>query len=267
VLALPAAILWRVTIPNPKPRVLVTREDPAPLAEAVALAGGEPIPLQLLATRWLPFELPGGTTLEDYDWVTFTSMRAVEAVVRESERRRWSWPPQSRCAAVGDRTAHELQALGWMPECVAEDGTARGLLACLSAQGVFGARVLFPCSAIAEPTLSEGLTRAGARVEVLHVYTTVTAWAEAPEKLPFLARDLKAALDQGCTVTVASPSAVRALVDLAAAAGSLDALRRSPVAALGPTTGAAARAVGLRCSEANGRSLACLARKAVEIGL
>jgi len=253
-------------MPASKPCVLVTREDPAALAEAIAIAGGEPMPLALLATRWLGFRLPARTTLDDYDWVAFTSVRSVEAIVRESEQRGWSWPPESRCAAVGDRTAHELQALGWMPDCVAEDGTARGLLACLAAHGVLGARVLLPCSTIADPALAEGLTQAGARVEVLHVYTTVPAWADAPETMPFLARDLKGALEQGCVVTVASPSAVRALMDLAAAAGALDALRRTPVAALGPTTAAAARAVGLYCQEAEGRSLACLARKAVEMG-
>ena len=40
---------------HPRPRVLVTREDPGPLAEAIATDGGEPILLPLLATRWLPF--------------------------------------------------------------------------------------------------------------------------------------------------------------------------------------------------------------------
>jgi uroporphyrinogen-III synthase len=44
--------------PTMLPRVLVTREDPAPLAEAIARAGGEPILLPLLETRWLPFKLP-----------------------------------------------------------------------------------------------------------------------------------------------------------------------------------------------------------------
>lgn len=256
-----------MTAPVSMPRVLVTREDPAPLAEAVARAGGDPILLPLLETRWLPFEMPPGTTLEDYDWVAFTSARALEAIARRAEQRGWSWPPQSRCAAVGDRTADELQAQGWMPECIATDGTAQSLVACLGAHGLLGAQVLFPCSAIAEPTLPEGLRAIGAKVVVLPVYTTVTTWSDAPEKLPFLTRELTAALARGCVATVASPSAVRALADLAFAGGALDALRRIPVAALGPTTGAAARAAGLRCTEADGRSLACLARKAVELGL
>jgi uroporphyrinogen-III synthase len=124
---------------------------------------------------------------------------------------------------------------------------------------------LFPCSAIAEPTLPDGLIEAGAQVDVVQVYTTVTRWSDAPELLPFLGRELKAALERGCTPSVASPSAVRALIDLAAAAGVLDVLRRRPIAALGTTTAAAARAAGLTCVEADGRTLACLARKAVEI--
>lgn len=249
----------------PRPCVLVTREDPGPLAEAIARAGGEPIALPLLTTRWLPFELPAGRTPDDYDWVAFTSFRGLEAIARESERQGWPWPPRSRSAAVGDRTRDELQALGWMPECVAEESTARGLVRVLEERGVLGARILFPCSAIAEPTLPEGLVQAGALVDVVHVYTTVTRWTDAPEVLPLLGRELKSALERGCTPSVASPSAVRALVDLAAAAGVLDLLRRRPVAALGTTTAAAARAAGLQCFEADGRTLACLARKAVEI--
>src|SRR5262245_27264754 len=97
--------------PEPQlPRVLVTRQEPGPLAEAVARAGGAPIALPLLATRWLSFELPGGRNLDDYDWVAFTSVRALEALSRAAPDRRWSWPPESRSAAVGNRTADELQA-------------------------------------------------------------------------------------------------------------------------------------------------------------
>lgn len=254
--------------PNPsRPRVLVTREDPGPLAEAIAIAGGEPILMPLLSTRWLPFDLPPRTRLDDYDWVAFTSVRAFEAIAAAAERREWDWPPQCRSAAVGDRTADELTAHGWMPECVAPEGTARSLSDCLATSfPMLGARVLFPCSAIAEPTLPDALRAQGAVVEVLPVYTTVTIWADAPEKLPFLTRELSEALSGGCVATCASSSAVRALNDLAFAAGMLDPLRRTALVALGPTTAAAARGLGLTVTEADGRSLACLARKAVELG-
>ena len=252
--------------PMHAPCVLVTREDPTPLAEAVVIAGGEPVLLPLLHTRWLDWSLPMGRDLDDYEWVAFTSVRALEAVARTAERFGWSWPPDARSAAVGERTGCELQAQGWMPEVVAPEGNAQSLVDALKAAGVFGAQILIPCSALADPTLADGLRQAGASVDVVATYTMEPVWVGSPEHLALMGRDLRAALTRGCVVSCASPSAVRALVDLAGAAGVLDLLRRSRVAALGPTTAAAARALGLQVEEADGRSLACLARKAVALG-
>jgi uroporphyrinogen-III synthase len=180
-----------------KPRILVTREDPRPVIEAVTLADGEPIELPLLVTRWLEFELPGDRTLDDYDIVAFTSARAVEALARAAERRRWSWPPSSEAAAVGDRTANELCAHAWMPECVSSESTARSLVTCLLARGVKGRRVLFPASALADTTLPEGLHAAGAIVDVVPVYTTETPWTHDPQRKQALAPRLAAALRGG----------------------------------------------------------------------
>ena len=244
----------------------MTREEPGPLAEAIARAGGSAFALPVLVTRWLPFELPSGRDLDSYDWVAFTSVRALEAIARRARERGWSWPPQSRAAAVGDRTADELQAQGWMPECIAETSTARGLVQCLTQLGLLGAQVLFPASAIADATLPDGLRAAGATVDVVVTYTTEPAWLQAPERLPLMARELESALRGGCVVTCASPSAVRALCDLAAAGNVLDRLRATPCVALGSTTARTALDFGLRCVEADGTTLACLARKAVELG-
>ncbi len=252
--------------PMHAPRVLVTREDPTPLAEAVVVAGGEPVLLPLLHTRWLEWSLPEGRLLDDYEWVAFTSVRGLEAVARTAERLGWSWPPEARAAAVGDRTGCELQAQGWMPECVAPESNAQSLVESLHATGVFGARILVPCSALAEATLAEGLRQAGASVDVIHTYTMEPVWTGSPEHMALMGRDLRDALARGCVVTCASSSAVRALVDLAGAAGVLDSLRRARVAVLGPVTASAARSLGLTVEEADGRSLACLARKAIAIG-
>jgi uroporphyrinogen-III synthase len=261
-------IEWGAAMRTPtlQPRVLVTREEPGPLAEAVARAGGSPVALPLLATRWLPFTLPAQRDLDSYDWVAFTSVRALEAVARAAQTHGWSWPPDSRAAAVGNRTADELQAQGWMPECVSETSTAHGLVECLGRRGLLGARVLFPSSALADTVVPDGLRALGAQVDVVPAYTTEPIWTQAPEKLPLLARDLDALLRGGCVVTYASPSAVRAACDLAAAASCLDRLRAAPAVALGPTTAAAARDLGLHCVEPDGSTLACLARKAIEIG-
>jgi len=248
------------------PRVLVTREDPEPVSRAVRLAGGEPVELPLLVTRWLPFAIPGGRSLEEYDWVAFTSARALVALAAKAESERWSWPPRVPAAAVGDRTAHELQARGWMPECVAEEANAHGLVDCLQARGIRGARILFPCSAIAEPTFPDGARAAGAQVDVVHVYTTETVWARSPERKQELARQLARDLEAGCIPTCASPSAAQALAEIAAAAGVMAELQRTTVVVIGATTGRAVQDLGLRFVDAGGKNLALLARKAVEIG-
>ncbi|MFQ5601144.1 MAG: uroporphyrinogen-III synthase [Candidatus Krumholzibacteriia bacterium] len=247
-------------------RVLVTREDPRPVEDAVVLAGGKPVGLSLLVTRWLPFEIPGGRRLADYDWVAFTSVRALQGLVAEAERLGWDWPPEVPSAAVGDRTAHELQARGWMPECVSDDRSARGLVECLSARDVVGARILFPCSAIAEPTFPEGMRQSGAQVDVVSVYTTESTWARDPQKKAELESRLVEALEDDAVATCASPSAARALAELAEAAGVIERLRATPIVVIGPTTAKAVHGLGLQAVEAGGRSLACMARKAVEVG-
>jgi len=248
------------------PRVLVTREEPEPVSEAVRLVHGEPVELPLLTTRWLAFDLPAGHRLETYDWIAFTSARALEAIATKAHASGWSWPPQAAAAAVGDRTAHELQARGWMPECVSEEPSARGLVDALVRRGVIGARILFPCSRIAEATFPAGMRDAGAMVDVLHVYTTTPIWADQPHEKRRLGQRLATELARGCVVTCASPSAARALVELSQDAGVAEPLRRTPIVVMGPTTAAAVAGLGLLVVDAGGRTLAAMARRAVEIG-
>lgn len=248
------------------PRVLVTREDPAPVSQALRAAGGEAIEMPLLRTRWLDFELPQDQKLEDYDWVAFTSARALEAVVRRSKSDHWMWPPPVRAAAVGDRTAHELQARGWMPTCVSKRTGAQGLVECLQARGVTGKHILFPCSAIADTTFPEGMRAAGAFVDVVPVYTTESVWNGDPRSMRTLAERLAMEIQRGCIATCASPSAVRALAELAGAADVLERLREKPLVVMGPTTAQAAANLGLRAVDSGGKSLSGMARKAVEVG-
>lgn len=252
--------------PQIVPRVLVTREEPEPVSQAVRLAAGEPVELPLLATRWIEFDCPEGRKLEDYDWIAFTSPRALEAIASKASAAGWSWPPQVAAAAVGDRTAHEMQACGWMPECVSEEASAHGLVQALQTRSVKGARILFPCSAIAEPTFPEGMRAAGALVDLVHVYTTEPVWLQQPLEKPRLARQLAEELRRGCIATCASPSAARALAELAQEAAAFRELQRTPIVVIGTTTARAVSDLGLHPVDAGGRSLGFMARKAVEIG-
>jgi len=249
-----------------RPRVLVTREDPAPVSQALRLAGGDAVEMPLLRTRWLDFVLPQDQRLEDYDWVAFTSARALEGLVRHAKTLHWPWPPVVRAAAVGDRTAHELQARGWMPTCVSAGTGALGLVESLQAHGVMGKHVLFPCSALAEPTFPEGMRSVGAFVDVVPVYTTETVWTDDAAAMHSLAERLATELHHGCVATCASPSAVRALAELAALVEQSERLRQVPLVVMGPTTARAAADLGLRAIDSGGKSLSAMARKAVEIG-
>lgn len=246
------------------PGVLVTREDPRPVLEAIELAGGRAVAMPLLHTRWLPFDMPMGMSLDSYDFVAFTSARALQALDAAVEKRGWNWPPKSAAAAVGDRTAHELQARGWLPECVSRTASARSLAHAMIRHGISAKRILFPCSAIADETFPDTCRNAGALVDVLPVYTTEPAWSEKPARKLELQRVLCENLRQGCVITCASPSAIKVLVDLAEGADCGDLLLKTPLVVIGPTTEKAARKRSLQTITCEERTFASMARKAVE---
>jgi len=246
------------------PGVLVTREDPRPVLDAIKLAGGRAVAMPLLHTRWLPFDMPSGMTLDSYDFVAFTSVRALHGLDAAVEKRGWNWPPKSAAAAVGDRTAHELQARGWMPECVSQTASARSLAQAMIRHGISAKRILFPCSAIADATFPDTCRDAGALVDVLPVYTTEPAWSDKPARRLELQSILRDNLQQGCVITCASPSAVKVMVDLAESASCSELLLKTPIVVIGPTTERAARKRSLQTITCEERTFASMARKAVE---
>lgn len=250
---------------NPSPAVLVTREEPAPVLDAIEQAGGRGVALPLLQTRWYRFQLPDNMTLDSYDYVAFTSARALQALEMESERQEWNWPPRSPAAAVGDRTAHELQAHGWFPVCVSRQASARSLAMALIKRGIEGKRILFPCSALADGALPDACREAGAQVHVVPVYTTEPSWLGQPALEMEYQRLLRENLQQGCVITCASPSAIKVLEQLAEGAEVQKELARTPVVVIGPTTERAAHKRSLKTVVALERSLASMARKAVEV--
>lgn len=187
-----------------------------PVIATVALAGGE----LDAALRRLP----------RYDWIAFTSAAAVEAV---AERR--AALGLASCdvpaAAVGPATRAAAAAAGFTVGAV--PGTFRGAELAGAMGPLAGRRVLLPSSTIARPETAAALRAAGARVDDVFAYQTraVTPPAAA---LAALAAGVDA-------ITLASPSAVTALYDLAG---------RTPfdhavVACIGPTTSAAVRALGI----------------------
>lgn len=165
---------------------------------------------------------------DSFDWIVFTSRHGVAAVSA-----RLPTPPAGvRTGAVGRATASVLKQHGWPVDLLAGEPGAAGLVGAFAASGAArGARILYPASSRALPTLAAGLTQLGAEVTTVEAYRTVAGTAlDVADCRSWIAR-------QGVgAVTFASPSAV---IELESALGAEDFARllaAAPAVAIGPTT-------------------------------
>lgn len=173
--------------------------------------------------------------LDSFDWVAFTSARAVDPVTRLH-----CWPGVGlRVAAVGKSTAARLRANGWPVDVVGDGDGSAGLVRALGRTGgLEGRKVLFPAGSLAGTELEEGLEFLGAAVERVETYQTLVC----PPDPALVGRDLR----RGVRVVVfSSPSAVQGL------AGALDGelskgLAGCAVVASGATTSATLREMNVQ---------------------
>jgi uroporphyrinogen-III synthase len=190
-----------------------------------------------------PFE-EALTRLTDFDWLVFTSARAVEFASQYPGLVEWMANPgrRPRVAAVGPRTQDALTARGVTGVLLpAESGGVPLARSVISAEGgsLAGRSVLWPRSDIARPDLAEALSVAGARVIDPVVYRTVPC-------TPADMDALSAALREGRIDAVAflSPSSAEYLAS-ALHGGTLAALSgRTIVASVGPSTSECLRTFG-----------------------
>ena len=209
--------------------------DPAPLADALA-------------------------RLSEFDWVTFTSARAVDGVCACTEWSQWPWrtAQRPRIAAVGPVTRAALVAHAVPVSLYPENPGARELAeALINAEGgsLAGRSVLWPRSNIARPDLGHALRAAGASV-VEHVAYCTTA--VLPLNLADTLRDLEAGRID--CVAFFSPSGAANLAAVMPG-GTLAAwANRTIVASVGPTTSAALAHLGAPAAvEAESRTAGGLA--------
>jgi uroporphyrinogen-III synthase len=190
---------------------------------------------------------------QSFDWIVFTSRHGVAAVTS-----RLPTPPAGvRIGAVGRATAAVLEQRGWPVDLVPGEHNAAGLVAAFAASGASarGARILYPASSRALPTLAAGLTQLGAEVTTVEAYRTVSGPAlDVAACRSWIEREGVGA------VTFASPSAV---VELESALGKEDFARllgTAPAVAIGPTTARALTDRGYTPALAESATLRGLAR-------
>lgn len=228
-------------------RVLVTRpwNAASPLAAALRARGAEVIWCPLIAVEWI--EGPSLTGLIGADWIVFDSRHGVDGFFRALA----AADADVRClggkriAAIGPATAAALWGHGIRADLVPDPARADALVAALCGLGngrarrgsaadapLAGVRVLFPAGTRAVAPIEAGLRAAGAEVQVVTVYRTVSRRPRA-ETAAALARGVDAILFH-------CPSAVLAFADAGLSVGD------AVVVCVGGTTAVRAHALGLR---------------------
>jgi uroporphyrinogen-III synthase len=221
-------------------RILVTRtrEQAAGVVDRLHALGATVVVIPLIST--LPIATPdeigqAATQLRSAPeprWVAFTSATAVRLVVGAAGLESLAG---TRVAAVGPATARVLEDAGRVPDLVAADRDASGLVAAMLMQDMAGATVWFPAAEGASDRLVEALRQSGATVAVQDIYRSVMPDA-APERL-------RTAIADGVdAITLTSGSTARHLASILGT-GSLPA--GISIVCIGDQTASEARATGL----------------------
>ena len=244
--------------------VIVTRtlSQAHALAEPLQALGAEVLACPVLETvepeDWTPVDA-AIVDLASYDWVVLTSTNGVDRFLKRFKVAGGSREAilGANYAAVGSATAEKLTKHGLPPKLVPEDFRAEGLIEAFRAMGAGpGWRVLIPRAEDAREVLPDTLREMGCTVDVVTVYRTQPATAEAGvvERLRVGTVDV---------VSFTSGAIARGFVSAIDEAG-LDAsqvMSRLVVASIGPVTSETIRQLGYAVDiEASESTMGALAR-------
>lgn len=227
----------------PGTRILVTRggTQADEFGRSVRARGGVPVLFPTVAL--VPVEEGGDfddslRRLDSYDFVVFTSANAVRFVRdRMTTLGVRRLPDTLSVVSVGPGTTRELN-LRYLPvHLEAPVHSAEGVVDLLVPKGVVGKRVLFPRAEEGREVIPDGLTAAGATVDLVVAYRN-----GLPPKDPQAAARI---VDNPPEVsTFASPSAFRNLFHLLGEEKAAAFLSKSVIAVIGDVTAAAVREKG-----------------------
>jgi uroporphyrinogen III methyltransferase/synthase len=181
-------------------------------------------------------------TIEDYDWIVFTSVNGVSYFAARlfHLKKDVAGLKKLRAAAIGPETAKAMESLGLAPHVVPEEYRAEAILENLNPAEMRGSRVLIPRAAEARDVLIRTLRQWGAEVDVVEAYRAATPKSD-PGPIRALLRDGKAAM-----VTFTSSSTVKNFAALIGAQDVKDLLAAAGVACIGPITQATAEELCIR---------------------
>ena len=224
--------------------VLVTRSSnqSESLSSKLRSFGAEVIESPLIRIEppndWQPLDL-ALATLENFDWIVFTSGNAVEFAFKRLSEQASEVPKKTRIAAVGKATVTRVEELGHAVAFHPEKYDADSLVAGLAGKhDLAGSRMLVLCGELAGAKVPDRLVELGASVTTATVYRTVLTGSLPTETLELLQRQALQAIT--FTSSSAVTSFMRAVEDLPASC-----LAGMTVACIGPVTAKTAQESGL----------------------
>ena len=188
-------------------RVLITRPQGSADEMAAAIRQRGAIPVFLPCIYRAPLRLAETLKIKwkvhfDFDWIFFTSAHAVRRFRETLSEAGITPPPDTRVAAIGQKTAGAAREAGFRVDFVLDSGDSVQLARAFLAQGLTVMRVLHPTGRQADGALERILQQAGISCLRVDLY----------ENQPCLTlENLKEALDhQPDVLTFFSGSAVHA---------------------------------------------------------
>jgi uroporphyrinogen III methyltransferase/synthase len=245
VVRLREALAWVERKPLFGRRIVVTRPraQAADFIDALSRAGADVMAcptIEIVApSSWAALDA-AIARVEAYDWLVLTSVNGVAAFfdrLRELGRDVRALH-RAKLAAVGAATAAAIAARGLLVDVVPAEYRAEAVAAAMRAAGVNGARVLLPRAAVAREVLPAMLREAGAIVDEVASYRTVSARVDPGELRQYLHDGTIDLLTFTSSSTVTNFLALLGPEAKALLAGV-------PAGCIGPITAETARAAGL----------------------
>ena len=222
---------WFDTKPLFGKRILVTRAraQASQFANLLEANGAEVIQFPTIKIR--PIESVDIPFPDQYDWIIFTSVNAVEIFYEHlrkigKDTRAFG---TSKICAVGPKTVEALNRIGVHPDFVPSH--SRGSAIAAEIADVQSAKILLPRAKIATADLPNGLRQKGAVVDDIPIYDTVKVASENRDEIE--ADLLNGGID---LVTFTSSSTVTNFLEMFPTHAPAALLADVKVAVIGPTT-------------------------------
>ena len=237
---------WFDTKPLFGKRILVTRAraQASEFADLLETNGADVLQFPTIDIRPLQLDSTYTQSINEYDWIIFTSVNAVEIFyghLRKEGKDVRAFGGTKICA-VGPKTVAALNSIGIHPDFVPSH--ARGSTIAAEIEDVCRKKIFLPRAKIATAALREGLRERGAHVDDVPLYDTVKVASDGDKGRDAIETDLlNGSID---FVTFTSSSTVTNFLEMFPTQTPAALLKSVQVAVIGPETQKTAIAHGVQ---------------------